>query len=254
MGVKTPLSLQEAQELFEGIKIDSLKPTKNGLVDTTYLSKRYVIKKFEKLNGNLQKNLHDQISASGLNVPKHLRSNDGWHLFTRLEGKQITYARYYHIVALARFFKKLHSLRISYSKSFYDATVIEKELRFAKRNFFYYYKKVQPLQSYRPQNECFIHGDLFLDNAVFDGSKIGVFDFGDSGYGQRTFDVGVALVAFGMERKRGVIKLFLQVYNQTNGKKLTQKALQEGMRYAKLYYALRRVAYYKSTKKAKQLL
>ena len=254
MGVKTALTLQEAKELFSEFEIDTLQETKNGLVDTTYLTTHYVVKKFENKGRQTQKELLKHMQKKGLNVPVLLASSGDWHLYSRLRGKQINHPKYPHIVALARFLKKLHTLKLPCRKPFYDESVIKRELRFAKKRFFFYFKRFEELSCNKPKDECFIHGDLFLDNAVFDDNKIGVFDFGDSGCGEAAFDAGVALTAFGVEKREGLVELFLRVYNQNNPKKMTEKALQTGMRYAKLYYALRRAAHYKRVKEAKQLL
>ncbi len=254
MGVKTPLKIEDAKVLFQDFEIEELETTRNGLVDTTYLTSKYVIKKYEKEHTQQEDLLLELMRQKGLNVPVLLASKNEWYLYTRLQGKHIQTVKLHHIVLIARFLKKLHGVKISCPKPFYDSKVVKRDLRYVKQHFFYYYKRFESLLAYQPKQEKFIHGDLFLDNAVFGENGIGVFDFADSGCGEVAFDVGVALMACKMDQKQAAKRLFLQVYNQKNFKKLNMDVLDEAIKYARLYYALRRVAYFQRVKEAKSLL
>ena len=100
-----------------------------------------------------------------------------------------------------------------------------------------------------------IHGDIFKDNTIFNGRKIGVIDFIDSSCGTFAFDVAVALVGFdARERDEYFINMFLIAYNQHAPKKLTKKRVKKKMKIASHFYALKRVYNYKNTLRAKELL
>ncbi len=258
MGVKTQLSLKKAQKLFPNYTIDNLTPSTSGLIDTTYITKHHILKKFERD----KEPLHDAqllsfLKNKGLNVPVHIGESDGWHLYTKLSGKEPKVIKTYHIQALARFLARFHSctFKRNCTKSFLDNYNIKEILRYCKTDHYCYYKNLQQLQHYKPKNDGFIHGDIFKDNTLFDGQHIGVFDFIDGGSGAFVFDAAVALVAFDAKKHNNYfISLFLKTYNQKAPQKLSKAQLIQTMQRASKFYALLRINHYKNTKKAKELL
>ena len=110
MGVKTVLTLQEANQLFPSYNFVSITPTKNGIIDTTYIvrnsSSEYILKKYERETGEkiqTEQALLKLLSAHNCNTPKYLQKNQEWYLYTKLSGDIPKNVQLYHIHALARF-------------------------------------------------------------------------------------------------------------------------------------------------------
>ena len=127
-------------------------------------------------------------------------------------------------------------------------------LQFTKKHYYLYYKKLDSLKSLQLKSDGFIHGDIFVDNTLFEAERIALFDFIDGGCGAFSFDVGVAVMSFNPHKKRAFTQLFLQTYNQHAPKKVTKRELHEQMQNAAKLYALLRINKYKTTTKAKLLL
>jgi Ser/Thr protein kinase RdoA (MazF antagonist) len=260
MGVKTPLSLREAQTLFPYANITQLTPTTSGVIDTTYLTPCYVLKKYEraieeKIAYDTQ--LLHTLAKGGLRVPQHIATNHKWHLYTRLEGRSPINIHTHHILTLARFMAKLHTqTRNTQPPTLFLHNInITHCLRFTKQKQFYYYKKLQHLAHLTHNNDGFIHGDIFKDNCVFANNTMGVFDFIDGGGGSFVFDCAVALMAFSQKSRLGYnTQLFLRAYNQKAPKKITLQTLTQEITNAKHLYALLRIHHHKTTRKAKGLL
>jgi len=263
MGVKTTLTLDEVNTLFDEFHFTNLQATSSGIVDTTYIAtihdKEYILKKYERaIKEKIQQDskLLYALKSNGLNVPTLITSNNEWFLYEKLLGevpKQITIR---HIHSLARFMAKMHTLtaKLNSDAYFVESIEIEKLLKNIKYKFYFHYKKLQFLQKYRAKNDGLIHGDIFKDNTVFNGFKIGVFDFIDAGCGEFIFDIAVALVAFDAKKHPMFVELFLNTYNQRALKKIKKRELLESMKIASAYYALQRIETYNNTKQAKELL
>ncbi|MDO8452988.1 MAG: phosphotransferase [Sulfurimonas sp.] len=264
MGVKTAISLDELNELFDSYRFTSLVETTSGIIDTTYIvfakDKSYILKKYERaISQKIEEdsNLLDVLKSCGLNVPKCIESSHNWYLYEKLEGLQPTHIKSYHIQALARFLAKLH--QHTYKKESLQNVIeqdeISSHLNYAKANFFSYYKKLQFLKKQNQKSDGIIHGDIFKDNTVFNGTKIGVFDFIDSACGNFAFDAAVALVGFDAKKHKGsFVNLFLNTYNQNAPRKLSKTELLESIETACGFYALKRIVNFKNTKTAKELL
>lgn len=264
MGVKTPLTLREANKLFGSYKFKTIIPTSSGIIDTTYIvstdENSYILKKYERdIKDEIEqdKKLLNNLNSLGLNVPVCLGENGVWFLYKKLQGVEPKQIYTYHIQALGEFLAKLHSH--TYKKNcpskFLQNYKIPKLLNFTKSNFFFYYKKLQFLNNYKMQEDGLIHGDIFKDNTVFNEQKIGVFDFIDSACGDFSFDCAVGLIGFGITKDRTFfINLFLNRYNRYSPKKISKKELLQKMEVACGFYALLRINKYKNTKKAKELI
>ena len=260
MGVQRELTLKEAQQLFSDFEIKTLTPTKDGVMDTTYLSDNYVLKYYEREMGEkvLQDaQLLEMLSKANLPTPKYLAHMQGWHLYTRLRGKTPQSIQLRHIQSLARFMAKMHQETSKYhcSKLFLEQYQLKLKLNAIKKKFYFYYKKFQILQDQdiKEQNDGFIHGDIFCDNTLFEGEKISVFDFIDGACGAFSFDIAVALVAFNPHNRHSFTQLFLKTYNQKAPRKIQKKELQAQIKIAAKLYALLRIQRHKTTTKAKEL-
>ena len=107
MGIKTPLLLSEANSLFRNYTFSNLQSTSSGIVDTTYIADKYIIKKYEReVNIAFDVKLLEHLQE--LNVSKYIISNREWHLYTKLEGSEIEHVKLFHIHSLARFLAKFH--------------------------------------------------------------------------------------------------------------------------------------------------
>ena len=259
MGVKTLLTQKEAQALFPSFSLTNIKPTTHGVIDTTYISEKYILKKYER---NIDKRIEEDtkrlksLFQHQLNVPRVLAKNQEWYLYERLCGSSPKSIAYYHIQSLARFMAKLHRLsQTQYtSPPFLAQYDIQGYLYSVKKDFFLYYKMLEPLKSLKLPCDGFIHGDIFPDNTLFNKETIAVFDFIDGGCGTFSFDIAVAIMAFNPHQKPSLTKLFLQTYNQNSPKKIKNQELQKQLKMAKKLYMLLRASTEKKTQKAKMLL
>jgi len=263
MGVKTPLTLDEAKALFSEFSFINIQATDSGIIDTTYIvttnNRSYILKKYERdIEEKIKKDaqLLYALKSQGLNVPTLIRSNNTWFLYEKLLGEVPKHMTLRHIQALAQFISKMHMFtsKLNFDNNFVEPAEVEKSLQNIKYKFYFYYKKLQFLQNYKAKKDGLIHGDIFKDNTVFDGFKIGVFDFIDAGCGEFVFDIAVALVSFNAKKHPIFIELFLNTYNQRTLKKIKKKELLKYMEIASGYYALLRIETYKHTKQAKELL
>lgn len=264
MGVKTTITLSELNRLFSSYGFTKITPTASGIIDTTYIihvkTKGYILKRYERDIPHkiaLDAKLLNVLKSVGLNVPICLDNSDGWYIYEKLEGKQPKTIKSYHIQALGRFLAKMHSQtsKIKCDTNILIEDEVTESLRYVKENFFGYYKRFEFLKNFTHNHDAIIHGDIFKDNTIFDGKRIGVIDFIDSSCGTFAYDVAVALVGFdAKEHHDYFINLFLKNYNQHAPKKLKKSLVKEKMRFAAHFFALKRVHEYKNTKRAKELL
>ena len=264
MGVKTTITLKGLNELFESYSFTKIQPTASGIIDTTYIvhteSTGYILKRYErdiphKIELDIQ--LLNKLKSSGLNVPVCLDSKDGWFIYEKLEGAHPMSVKSYHIQALARFMAKMHqqTSKMKSNTKVVTEDRVSDSLRYVKDNYFGYYKRFEFLKNLPDNHDALIHGDIFKDNTIFNGKKIGVIDFIDASYGTFAYDAAVALVGFGAKENNAyTINLFLKNYNQHAPKKLNKSEVKQKMKYAVNFYALKRVHEYKHTSKAKELL
>ena len=257
MGVKRAITLQEAQKLFPKFTLKNLQVTKDGIIDTTYLFDKYILKYYERdIEEKLEEDTYrlQLFKEAHLHVTSLLASHKNWYLYERLEGKSPRTIGYYHIQALARFIAKLHSQRVPTQEKFIEQYQVKEKLHALKSISYYYYKRLLPLRDFQENFDGFIHGDIFKDNTVFDGEKIAVFDFIDGGLGSYAFDIAVALLSFNPKNKYSLNRLFLSTYNQHAPKKIALKTLHKHKEVASLFYALLRISDGQTIARAKELL
>ena len=263
MGVLTPTTLKRVQELFSSYNLLTLEPTSDGIVDTTFIvsstTKSYILKHYERDIATkivADTKLLSRLFEEGLNVPILLASNKGWYLYKKLDGRVPTWINAHHIVSLARFMAKMHSLtkKMPSSRDFMDNYDIKGTLGYTKKHHYAYFKKLSFLEGFEMQKDALIHGDIFKDNCVYKGAMLGVFDFIDSGDGEFLFDVAVALTAFNPQNSPLFLNLFLKTYNQKAPQKLKKEELKAMIKTTSAFYALLRIGKFKNTKKAKELL
>lgn len=248
MGVKTQIDLDGLNGIFTNHHFTKLLPTKNGIMDTTYIvyegKNSYILKHYERddvKKVDLDTDVLKMLKGGGLNVPTLLESKDGWYIYERLRGAMPKQTQLYHIKVLADFLSQMHNAtsQKSIGVDFVKKNEIEMMLNVLKRNNFYKYKKFEPLRYMQTTKDGIIHGDIFKDNTVFDANKLGVFDFSDSGDGNFAFDAGITLFGFDV-KQRFFMKMFLDVYNQKAVKKLKLEELVYSVELAERFYGLKR--------------
>jgi len=262
MGVKTPLTLLQAQKLFNDFSFVRLAATNTGIIDTTYLvygtSANYILKKYERdieekiiFDAKLLKKLH----TAGLNVSLLLAHSDQWYLYKRLKGSIPRTTKAFHLQAIGRFLNKFHhySSHIGSQENFLQNYPLTEILRELKRTNYFYYKKLSCLTQLTQKCEGFIHGDIFKDNTLFNANKVAIFDFIDGGCGSFSFELGVVLLSFNQHKRKSYTQLLLKSYNQKKVKKITLRELEKSMQDAAKLYSLLRIWHYKNTGKVKEL-
>ncbi|MDQ7043946.1 MAG: phosphotransferase [Sulfurimonas sp.] len=257
MGVKRALSLKQLRTLFPSYSFTTLCASNSGVVDTTYITDKYVVKYYERdiqefIEFDARILVH--LQACGLSVTKLLDSSDGWYLYKKLQGSSPKTINYFHIQALARFMAKFHAQKLQSSRELIQQYNIKKSLHQLKQTDYYFYKKLESLKNYRPKSDGFIHGDIFRDNTLFKGEKIAVLDFIDGANGSYTFDIAVALLSFNRAKRSTYTKLFLQTYNQKAPQKIKNKELHKTIKIAAQFYAILRIVEQKSKSGAKELI
>ena len=262
MGIKRSIGLSELNSLFPSYHFTHIEATQRGIIDTTYKvqaqSGGYILKYYERdIKDKIEqdKALLTLLARYHFNTPRFIQESSRWYLYSRLDGSMPSYIRLLHIQALARFMAKFHSLTENLNKgaTFLAGYDIDKKLTTLKKSHYYYFKKFAPLQKMRHNIDGFIHGDLFIDNTLFKGSKIAVFDFIDGGLGDFAFDVAVALLSFNAKNRALYTRAFLQTYNQHAPKKLSKEVLSYQIRVASQFYGLLRIIHDNNPKRARLL-
>jgi len=253
MGVKTSLTLKQANTLFSRYIFERIEPTKDGISDTTYLAYNsegsYVIKYYEDATLNeidaeeeLLKNLHNHKLKVNF-VLAHAYDNRRWKLFSYIDGKSILRPSLLQIRQIATFLAKMHNLcRVKGNeKNVFDLKRIKEELQVVKSKNIYVYHQLKELGEIKFSKKFgIIHGDLFTDNAKFVSNKLsGVYDFIESGIGSLAQDAGITALSWASnsQAKRAY---FLRCYNSASKVKLSKEELKSGMRFGALYYSMRR--------------
>lgn len=267
MGIITKLNLDELNNLAlsSDIKFVSFLETKNGITDTTYITSdkndvRYVLKIYESSTKEEVSYEVDILSAlKNLKVPEVISkdvevfNNKPYVIFSCIDGKISKNINLSQIRQISEFISSLHKVNYKpknkniYTKDFLKS-MIEKVLEDKslneeiKKNFIEKYKKVEDINL---ENDVFIHGDLFHDNAKFIDNKLqGVYDFSQSCYGNRYFDLSVMILSWCFDEydfNELFFKEILEVYNTSFNMNITKEFLKEYLLYGCLYYALQRI-------------
>ncbi len=242
MGVKTIITLRELQDHFPCTMIT---PTIHGLSDTVYHSDAGVVKRFENASSTAileERNL--LISLSSLPIAKQkgeifYLQNKPSVLYETLGGESLQYAKEEHIIQIACFMRDFHTLsrgKISHNielfKPAYLQILIEKSNSIELMEIFETIDLVW-------KNDGIIHGDLFLDNALFENEKLsGVIDFIEACEGDFLFDLAVVAISWCLEEQYDHYKIDLLLTHYNAG--VSFQDFIPYMRYALLYYATTR--------------
>lgn len=238
MGVKTKITLNDLYEVFD---VKSLQETTNGVSHTVYiLNQNYILKLYENVD---EKYVDEEIKllnlCKDLSVPKIEKElfikQKRALIFKKSEGVSLNRVKTNHLKEIASFLKKLH--KTTKNKKHKKANVFDKSflkilVEKSQNDFF---KKEFDSIKIELKNDGIIHGDLFLDNAVFCDDKLScVFDFSDACEGDFIFDLAVVALSW-CEEKTQVEKL-INYYDEN----ILLEEFILYMRYASLYYCVTR--------------
>ncbi len=248
MGVKTPLTLQEANTLFATYHFSRITATTHGIIDTTYIvsdqSARYILKKFEAASPRqtaAEQKLLQRLHACQISVPLRLASAQEWHLYSLLPGETLGTLNTLQTCRLGQTLAVMHrsSAHRSTERTLFDTEQIARDLERLRQKTFHYYKKFHYLQHCSFKDDGIIHGDIFLDNLLFDKNYLGVIDFIDAGDGAFLFDLAVAAAACVNSPTK--LRLLVKSYNAKTSQKITLQSLLPIMQIAADYYTLKRL-------------
>ncbi len=248
MGVKTLLSLQEANTLFAAYDFSRITATTHGIIDTTYILSnqrgRYILKKFEAATPRQTTQEYKMLQilhSCQINVPLRLASAQEWHLYSLLPGETLSTLNTMQTCQLGQTLAAMHRCNTckSTDRTLFDTKEISWALKRLKPKTFHYYKKFHYLQNCTFKNDGIIHGDIFLDNLLFDKNSLGVIDFIDAGEGAFLFDLAVAAAA--CVDSPAKLRLLVKSYNAKAPKKITLQSLLPIMQVAADYYTLKRL-------------
>lgn len=248
MGIKTTLSLEEANALFSDYTFETITPTSDGIIDTTYIvsdhTQSYVLKRFEEATASqisTQQLLLTRLQQCHISVPALLASSSKWHLYTLLQGRSIGTLNLFQLQKLGQTIAKMHlcTLPMKNYSALFEHKTISNHLSILKHVAFSDYKKLSYLKEIDLKDDGLIHGDLFADNLLFEHSHLAIIDFIDAGRGSFLFDLAVAAVA-NVSTPAG-LNLLLRSYNQQAPQKISYRELIETMQTAADFYTLKRL-------------
>ena len=247
MGVQTPITLQEVQELFPTLKIITLEPTIDGIIDTTYLvhtsNNSFILKRYEQKTNtqiNTHLNILHKLHLCKLDTPRFITESKGWYLFHFTKGNYLSTVDYSSLKKIARALQQMHKCTRQHfcDRDISERININKALQNQKK-YYYHYKRFLPLKKIPKNNDGIIHGDIFFDNILENDNKIYFLDFSDAANGRFSFDLAVILSSLcSHPQRQHYINFLLHVYNQNNSFKVTKKELLSDLKYAKLFYDL----------------
>ena len=247
MGVKRKISLKELNKIFKGYNFVKLKPTIDGISDTTYivsnLKKKYILKIYEQASKEVVKEEILLLNfLKNLPTPKNLTKNFKYYenrlisLHSYLKGKSPTKINTKKVKEIGKFLAKFHTQTKKKSSSNKD---IYKNVNFnISKEFKSRYKFIKNVKL---KNHGIIHGDLFIDNAKFKNNRLsGVFDFIQACEGDFRFDLAVVANSWCFDKNHKLNKKLFKTLINSYDKNFNQKTLLKYMLYASLFYALQR--------------
>lgn len=242
MGVKTPLCIEEVSRIFD---CTVLTPTEHGVSDSVYLTDQGVLKLFESASKDAvleERNL--LLNLSHLPVTQHssdvfFLQNKPCVLYEKLNGQSLTHPDNNHIIQIAEFMRCFHSQTAGLTSK--NTALFEQPRLQSLIDQTNYLPFFEIFDSIDLQLTCdgVIHGDLFLDNVLFDNGELsGVFDFIEACEGDFLFDLAVVAISWCLDGENDYSKvtLLLTHYNAA----VSFEDFIPYMKYALLYYATTR--------------
>jgi homoserine kinase type II len=260
LGIFTRIEVEEVNSLIAdtNINIETLKETVNGITDSTFIcidkeNRRYILKIYESSTIDEVKSEIDILeNLEELKVPHVLSSqikifkDKPAVLYSFIEGKIPKKINKNQIVQISTFISSLHTsvlkptVKNIYSKEHFVKLL--NSLTSSKKEF---EKRYEIIKDIDLSSNSFIHGDLFPDNVKFIDEKLnGVYDFGQSCYGNSKFDLSVLVVSWCFENydfNNEFYQIVLNEYNKQMKSNISCESLKPYLLYSCLYYALQRL-------------
>ena len=245
MGVKFEIDRQSLPIDYRGY---SLIPTSDGVVSTLYLlDDRYALKIYD--DETPQQSIDEEISLlshiATLKVPQIVDTFrvDGKRaiLYTQISGESPQEPTLGQISQIGRFLSDLHITTQGMNSSnpdIFGRAHLEKLISTLHHpTLYHHYSTIEC----HLRADGIIHGDLFRDNAKFEGDRLsGVFDFSDTCVGDFRFDLAVVALDWcfdGEKLNSTKIDTLLESYHHQT---ITTEELLPYLRYALLRYATSR--------------
>ncbi len=220
--------------------VKSLRPSRYGHTDTVYIADdKYVVKIYEFAS---VKQVEEEIQILKLSPSSPKVLSEIFYIdsrpalvFEKLSGEVIKSPEALHVKQIGEFLVDFHSNTKGktssnpklFRKERLKELVLQSQDQFLMRSF----------EALRVNLKCegLIHGDLFLDNVLFEDDRLsGVIDFTDSCEGDFGFDLAVVAFSWGLDD--GMIDLLLKTY----GLEMAKDEFKEYMKYALLCYCASR--------------
>ncbi|MDP3292708.1 MAG: phosphotransferase [Sulfuricurvum sp.] len=239
MGVKTVITLAD---LPQSLEITSLEASKDGVMDSVYfLNDNRVLKIFENTTAeSVKEELKLLTHCETLPVPKpngeiFRVQNKPALIYHRCQGKSLKSAEVGQIRQIGTFLQAFHTLtaaRQSTNEPLFERSRLKRMIEESNVEIFDTLLKKIDL---RLRNDGIIHGDLFMDNALFKGESLScVIDFTQACNGDFLFDLAVAGLSWCDSDEK--TEALLESYGAT----ITLEAFRPYREYATLFYSVNR--------------
>ena len=239
MGVKTVITLED---LPPSLEITSLEASKDGVMDSVYfLDDDRVLKIFENANEDIvTEELKLLAHCGSLPIARPVGGvlrirNKPALIYHRCHGKSLKSAEIDQIRQIGVFLRAFHTLTATLESSnerLFEKSRLEKMIEEADFEIFEtLFKKIDLTL----RDDGIIHGDLFLDNALFnEGSLSCVIDFTQACNSDFLFDLAVTSLSWCDNGEK--TEALLQSYGAT----ITLEAFRPYRDYATLFYSVNR--------------
>lgn len=239
MGVKTSI---HPTDLPEGLSIFPLIPSADGVMDTVYfLGDDRVLKIFETADEEtLREELRLLALCEALAVSRPVGEiitvcHKPALIYRRCNGKSLKVAQTAHIHQIGVFLREFHTLSRSVCST--NERLFEKE-RLAdmiRQSGIPVFETLFRTIDLVLRNDGIIHGDLFLDNALFENDTLScVIDFTQACNGDFLFDLAVVDLAWCRDEEQTGTLL------ESYGAEIGIEAFRAYRNYATLYYCVNR--------------
>jgi homoserine kinase type II len=239
MGVKTAITLEDIPDRL-GAK--TLIPSNDGVMDSVYfLDDDRVLKIFETATTEaVEEELKLLAHCGTLPLAKPMGEvfrvqNKPALIYERCHGKSLKSAQIDQIRAIGAFLREFHTQTAplqSTNERLFERSRLERMIEESKVEIFdTLFKKIDLTL----RNDGIIHGDLFLDNALFlEGRLSCVIDFTQACNGDFFFDLAVTGLSWCDDESK--TQTLLESYGAT----LTQEEFRPYREYATLFYSVNR--------------